>query len=403
MSEKEVAATGRTILLPPVQTIIAAFTTVIVGFASTILLVVEAARAVGATPAQSASWVAALCFGMAVTTLILSNRYRMPVITAWSTPGVVLVATSAAGMEFSEALGAFILAGLLMCLTAAFRPLTRLIEKIPASVASAMLAGVLLRYCLSVPPALAASPALVAPAVLVYLAVRLWRPMLAMPLAVAAGLGMAVAGGAMAPECCRVGLSLLTWTTPAYDPESMIGLGVPLYLVTMASQNLPGFAVLRQAGYEPPVTASLWTTGLASILLAPFGAHAITMAAITAALCTAPDCHPDKGQRWRVAHPYFVIYMLLGLVSGTMVEVLAAMPRPLVTAIAGLGLLSPLMSALPAMAREPPHLEAAVIAFLVTASGISSFHVGSAIWGLAAGIAFHAVQAAIRGRAVESP
>ena len=404
MSEEEVAATtGRRVVLPPVQTIIAAFTTVIVGFASTILLVVEAARVVGATPAQSASWVAALCFGMAVTTLILSNRYRMPVITAWSTPGVVLVATSAAGIDFREALGAFILAGALMCLTAAFRPLTRLIDKIPASVAAAMLAGVLLRYCLGVPPALAASPGLVAPAVIVYLAVRLWRPMLAMPLAVAAGLSMAVGGGAMAPDCCRVGLSLLTWTTPAFEPVSMIGLGVPLYLVTMASQNLPGFAVLRQAGYEPPVTAALWTTGLASILLAPFGSHAVTMAAITAALCTGPDCHPVKAERWRVAHPYFVIYMLLGLFSGMMVDVLAAMPRPLIIAIAGLGLLSPLMSALPAMTREPPHLEAAVIAFLVTASGISAFQIGSAFWGLAAGIAFHLVQTGIRRREVESP
>jgi benzoate membrane transport protein len=398
MSEEGAAASGRVSALPPVQTIVAAFTTVVVGFASTILLVVEAARVVGATPAQSASWVAALCFGMAITTLILSNRFRMPVITAWSTPGVVLVATSAAGMRFSEAIGAFVLAGLLMCLTAAFRPLTRLIEKIPAPVASAMLAGVLLRYCLNVPPALAASPALVAPAVAAYFALRLWRPMLAMPLAVVAALVMAVSWGAMDPDCCRVGLSFLTWTTPEFDAASLIGLGVPLYLVTMASQNLPGFAVLRQAGYEPPVTAALWTTGAASVLLAPFGAHAVTMAAITAALCTGPDCHPDKAERWRVAHPYFVIYMLLGLFSGTMVDVLAAMPQPLLTAIAGLGLLAPLMSSLPAMTREPPHLEAAAIAFLVTASGISVLHIGSAFWGLAAGIVFHAIKSSLAKR-----
>ncbi len=159
----------------------------------------------------------------------------------------------------------------------------------------------------------------------------------------------------------------------------------------MASQNLPGFAVLRQAGYVPPVTPALWTTGLASILLAPFGSHAVTMAALTAALCTGDDCHPDPKERWRVAQPYFVIYMLLGLFAATMVEVLASMPKPLITAIAGLGLLSPLMNALPAMARERSQIEAAVIAFLVTASGISVLQIGSAFWGLAAGLAFHAL------------
>ena len=391
MSEEEGIAAGALLAPVPLQTVIAAFTTVIVGFGSTILLVVEAARVLGANPEQSASWAAALCFGMAVTTLFLSTRYRMPVITAWSTPGVVLVATSAAGISFAEALGAFLFAGVLMCLTAAFRPLTRFIEKIPAPVAAAMLAGVLLRYCLNVPGALTASPLLVGPAVLFYFAVRLWHPMLAMPAAVAAGLGLATLTGSMDPACCQVGITWLAWTTPEFEFASLIGLGLPLYLVTMASQNLPGFAVLRQAGYEPPVTPALWTTGLASIVLAPFGAHAVTMAALTAALCTGEDCQPDPKERWRVAQPYFVIYMLLGLFAATMVQVLASMPKPLITAIAGLGLLSPLMNALPTMTRERRQIEASVIAFLVTASGVSALHIGSAFWGLAVGLAFHAL------------
>jgi benzoate membrane transport protein len=326
---------------------------------------------------------------MAVTTLLLSTRYRIPVITAWSTPGVVLVATSAEGVSFAEALGAFLFAGVLMCLTAAFKPLTRLIERIPTSVAAAMLAGILLRYCLNVPGALAAGPLLVAPVVLVYFGLRLRHPMLAMPAAMAGGLGLAAVTGSMGPSCCRVEITWLTWTTPEFDLASLIGLGLPLYLVTMASQNLPGFAVLRGAGYEPPVTPALWTTGLASILLAPFGAHAVTMAALTAALCTGEDCHPDPKERWRVAQPYFVIYIVLGLFATTMVEVLASMPKPLITAIAGLGLLSPLMNALPTMARERSQIEAAVIAFLVTASGISVLHIGSAFWGLAAGLVLH--------------
>jgi benzoate membrane transport protein len=401
MSEQGAAPADRLFLPVPAQTVIAAFTTVVVGFGSTILLVVEAARVLGATSAQSASWVAALCFGMAITTLILSIRHRMPVITAWSTPGVVLLATSGGGISFSEAVGAFLFAGFLTCVTAAFEPLTRLIQKIPAPVAAAMLAGVLLRYCLNVPAALTASPLLVAPAVVLYLGFRLWHPMLAMPFAVAGGLGAAILWDAMDPSCCAVGITWLSWTTPELDPAVLIGLGVPLYLVTMASQNLPGFAVLRQAGYEPPVTPALWTTGIASMLLAPFGAHSINMAALTAALCTGEECHPDAKERWRVAQPYLVIYMLLGLFSGTMVEVLAAMPASLITAVAGLGLLSPLMNAAPAMTREPSQLEAAIIAFLVTASGVSVFHVGSAFWGLAAGLLFLGLKgfaSSLRGR-----
>ncbi|HEY7765345.1 MAG TPA: benzoate/H(+) symporter BenE family transporter [Aestuariivirgaceae bacterium] len=386
------SAPGALIAPVPAQTIVAAFTTVIVGFGSTMLLVVEAARVLGANEEQSASWVAALCFGMAVTTLLLSTRYRMPVITAWSTPGVVLVATSAAGTRFEEALGAFLLAGVLMCATAAVKPLTRLIEKIPPPVAAAMLAGVLLRYCLNVPGALVASPALVAPAIMLYFGLRLWRPTLAMPAAVAAGVLLAAASGSMDPSCCKVEISWLRWTTPEFNAASLIGIGLPLYLVTMASQNLPGFAVLRQAGYEPPVRAALWTTGITSVVLAPFGSHAVNMAALTAALCTGPDCHPDPKQRWRVAQPYFAIYMLLGLFSATMVEVLTALPSALITAIAGLGLLGPLLHAIPAMVREPRHIEAALIAFLVTASGVSVFQIGSAFWGLAAGLLFHWLQ-----------
>jgi len=392
MTEENVSPTVGSIFRSPAQTIVTAFTTVVVGFASTILLVVEAARILGASADQSASWVAALCFGMAATTFFLSLRYRIPVITAWSTPGAVVIATSANGIGFNEAIGAFLVAGLLTCLTAAFRPLSRLIEKIPAPIAAAMLAGVLLRYCLNVPPAIIASPVLLAPVVVVFFALRLWRPLLAMPVAVAAGLALAGVLGMIDPECCTVDVTWLEWTTPEFGIASMLGLGIPLYLVTMASQNLPGFAVLKQAGYEPPVQAALWTTGLASMLLAPFGAHAVTMAAITAALCTGPDCHPDPRQRWRVATPYLVIYSILGFFAGTVVAILLAMPPLLVTAIAGLGLLGPLMSSVPGMTREPRHIEAALLAFLVTASGITVLTIGSAFWGLAAGLAFHAAR-----------
>lgn len=395
MKQELPALTVGELLRPPAQTIVTSFTTVVVGFASTILLVVEAARSLGASPAQSASWVAALCFGMAVTTFILSLSYRMPVITAWSTPGAVLIATSATGIGLNEAIGAFLLAGVLMCLTAALRPLSKMIEKIPPAVAAGMLAGVLLRYCLNFPPALITSPVLVGPVAVVYFAMRLKAPLLAMPVAVALGVGIAFALHVADQNCCALAITWLQFTAPEFRPASLIGLGIPLFLVTMASQNLPGFAVLKQAGYDPPVTAALWTTGLASIVLAPFGAHAINMAAITASLCTGPDCHPDPKERYKVATPYFIIYMVLGVFSGTFVALLLALPLPLVTAIVGLGLLSPLMAAMPAMTREAFDAEAAIVAFLTTASGITVFHVGSAFWGLIAGLAFHAVKSAV--------
>ena len=375
--------------------IFSAAAAVIVGFASTILLIVEAARAVGATPSQQASWAAALCFGMAITSLILAWRYRMPIITAWSTPGAVLIATSAAGVTYENALGAFIFAGVLTCLAALITPLARLIEKIPAALASAMLAGVLLRYSLGVPAAAVAMPFIILPLVAAFFALRLVLPLFAVPVIVAAGTLAAVLSGVFAPTCCSLGITWLEWTTPGFDPATIVSLGIPLFLVTMASQNLPGFAVLRAAGYQPPVTGCLWVTGLGSIAFAPFGAHQINMAAITASLVTGPESHPDPQQRWLYAWPYYIMYVIVGLASVSFMEVLGALPPPLITAIAGLALFAPLMGSIAAMMKEPRDIESALVTFLVTASGIAILGVGSAFWGLVAGLILFGARHAI--------
>ncbi len=361
-------------------------TAVVVGFASTILLIMEAARAVGASPTQQASWAAALCFGMAITSFILSWRYKMPMITAWSTPGAALIATSAAGITYSNALGAFVVAGLLMCIAALIKPLERAIEKIPTPIAAAMLAGVLLRYTLGVPGAAIALPLFVIPLIIVFFALRLSIPLFAVPVIVGLGVAMAVFSGSFAGDCCSIGVTALEWTTPTFDGATILSLGVPLFLVTMASQNLPGFAVLRAAGYQPPVSPALFVTGLGSAALAPFGSHAINMAAITASLVTGPDTHPDPAKRWLVAWPYLILYGAVGLAAASFVQILGAMPLPLITAIAGLALLSPLMGGIAAMMKEPREIESALITFLVTASGIAVLGVGSAFWGLAAGM-----------------
>lgn len=361
-------------------------TAVVVGFASTILLIMEAARAVGATPAQQASWAAALCFGMAITSFILSWRYRMPIITAWSTPGAALIATSAAGVSYSNALGAFVVAGVLMCVAALIKPLERAIEKIPTAVAAAMLAGVLLRYALGVPGAAVAMPAFVISLIIVFFALRLSIPLFAVPVIVGLGVTMAAFSGSFAEDCCSIGLTMLEWTTPTFDGATILSLGVPLFLVTMASQNLPGFAVLRAAGYQPPVSPSLFVTGFGSVALAPFGSHAINMAAITASLVTGPDTHPDPAKRWLVAWPYLILYSAMGLAAASFVQILGALPLPLITAIAGLALFSPLMGGVTAMMKEPRDIESALITFLVTASGVTVLGVGSAFWGLGAGM-----------------
>jgi benzoate membrane transport protein len=363
----------------------AALAAVLVGFASTILVVMEGMRAVGASPTQQASSAASLCIAMAVTSFILAFRYKKPIMVAWSTPGAALMATSAVGITFPEAVGAFMFAGALMVLTAFIKPIATAIGRIPPAIAAAMLAGVLLRFVLGVPNATLDLPVFVVPLVVAFFALRMLVPMYTVPVIVLLGLLFAgLSGGFSAPV--HVGLTSMEFVWPHWNWQVLIGLGLPLYLVTMASQNLPGFAVLKAHGYEPPVRACLTITGLGSLLAAPFGTHAVNMAAITAALVAGPDCHPDPQQRWKMIYPYSTLYILFGLAAGTCVSLLGGMPKPLVTAIAGLALFSPLMSGMTAMVKDNKDTEAAMVTFLVTASGIAILGVGAAFWGLLAGL-----------------
>jgi benzoate membrane transport protein len=223
--------------------------------------------------------------------------------------------------------------------------------------------------------------------------------MFAVPVVVGLGVAMAALGGLLGQGCCSWGVTGLSWDMPVFSSAAIIGLGVPLYLVTMASQNLPGFAVLRAAGYNPPVGESLLVTGLASAALAPMGSHAVNLAAITASLVTGPETHPDPARRWKMAFPYLVLYTAVGLAAASLVGILAALPAALITAIAGLALFSPLMGAMAAMLREARDIESALVTFLVTASGLSLFGVGSAFWGLVAGLLLYGVRHLLGWRA----
>ena len=322
---------------------------------------------------------------MAVTSFILAVRYKQPIMVAWSTPGAALMATGTTGITFPEAVGAFIFAGALMLLTAFIKPISTAISKMPPAIASAMLAGVLLRFVLGVPTSALEMPVFVVPLIVAFFALRLLVPMYTVPVIVLLGLLFAgLSGGFSAP--IHIGLTPLEFVYPQWNWQVLIGLGVPLYLVTMASQNLPGFAVLKAHHYEPPVAASLAVTGLGSMIAAVFGTHAINMAAITAAMVAGPDCHPDPKQRWKMIYPYAALYVVFGLAAGTFVSLLGGMPKPLIIAIAGLALFAPLMAGVTAMVKEPKDTEAAVVTFLVTASGITILGVGAAFWGLLAGL-----------------
>jgi benzoate membrane transport protein len=362
----------------------AAVVAALVGYAASVAIVLAAATALGATPAQAASWLLAVSLGKAAGSALLSWQSRVPVVLAWSTPGAALVAATS-GITLAEGVGAFIVAGLLIAATGLIRPLGALVARIPDGIAAAMLAGVLLPFCLKGAGAAEGLPWVVLPMIAVFLLVRLVNPAMAVLAAFAAGIILALIGGA---DLSGLGLSapVLVPVIPEFRLSVILGLGVPLYLVTMASQNLPGFATLRAAGYEPPVTPALTVTGLISTLTAFFGAHTVSMAAITAAICLGPDVHPDKDRRWVVGLAYAGAWVVLGLLSPTVLQLLAALPGPVVLALVALALLSPLMGALAGAFAMPDQRFAATLTLAVTASGVAAFGIGAAFWGLVAGI-----------------
>ena len=357
-----------------------------VGFAASVPLVIAAAAALGATPAQAVSMVAALALAKAASSLVLSWYSRMPMICAWSTPGAALIAASS-GITFEAGVGAFIVAAVLMLATALVTPLGALVARIPMPIASAMLAGVIVRFVVAVFDQMKVAPLLVGVALAVFLVVRLVNPFAAVIAALGAGAAAAFGTGqAVWPQALPL-VPALTFVMPDFQVPAMIGLGLPLYLVTMASQNLPGFAVLRASGYEPPVQAALGVTGLFSLLTAPFGAHMTNMAAISAAICTGPDTHPDQAERWKAGLWYSLVWLAIALGAGALLAVLKAMPAALIAAVAGLGLVGSLAGALgTAMAQERERF-AAVITFAVAASGLSLYGIGAAFWSLVAGLA----------------
>lgn len=368
--------------------VIAGLVTAAVGFTSSFAVVLAGLAAVGASPAQAASGLLALCVTQGISAILLARRYRIPVTTAWSTPGAALLAsTGAVAGGWRAAVGAFLIVGLFIVATAAFRPLADLVRAIPASIAQAMLAGVLVPLCLVPVTATAAEPWLVGPVVLVWLVIMVLAPRWAAPAALLTAVALAIAfaeqplGGALWPS--------VRWTMPAFSTEALVSIAVPLYLVTMAAQNVPGAAVLTGFGYVPPWRASLIVTGVGTVVGAPAGGHAINLAAISAALSASPEAGRDPSRRWIAATTMGVAYLVIAPFAALLTAVVVAAPADLVAAAAGLALLATLAGSLRTALMGDDRLEPAVITFLVAASGVSLAGVGAAFWALAAGIIVH--------------
>ena len=369
-----------------VSAVIAGFVTVLVGFTSSAVIVFQAAQTLGASAAEIASWMWALGLGMGVTCIALSLRYRVPVVTAWSTPGAAMLITSAAGVAMPDAIGAFMISAALITVAGFTGWFERAINRIPLSLASGMLAGVLLRFGLDVFIAMKSQLALALAMFAVYLVARRAMPRYAVVAALAVGIAIAGSLGLLRVDGLHFEFAQPVFTAPRFSLAAMIGVALPLFVVTMASQNVPGAAVLRADGYAVPLSPLIGWTGVATLLLAPFGAYALNLAAITAAICTGREAHEDPGRRYVAAVFAGVFYLVIGLFGATVGALFAAFPKELILTIAGLALLGTIGNGLANALAGEREREPALITFLVTASGVTLFGVGSAFWGLVAGV-----------------
>ena len=384
--------------LPPPASFSAAAVATVIGFGGTVALIVQAGHTLGASPAQIVSMVTALGLGIGLPGAVLSWRLKMPVVLAWSTPGAALLAASTLGLGWTTAVGAFVLAGLLMVLTGLVPALGRLAERIPAAIASAMLAGVLLPFCLKLFLVFPTDMALAAGLLAVFLIMRRVAAAWALPAVLVAAFAVLALRGQVGLPAGTGLFGELSPVMPAFDWKAAISLALPLYLVTLASQNLPGLVVLRAAGYAPPAGKLIFWGGLTSTLLAPFGAHGVNLAAITAAICTGPEAHPDQNRRWTVGVLYGLIYLVVALFAAPLAGLFIAMPTGALAVITGLALIAPLTGSLTGMMGVTEDREAAVLTFAATASGVALFGVGSAFWGLAVGFIALAARRWIRAR-----
>lgn len=368
------------------STVVAGFIAMLTGYTSSLVLMFQAGQAAGLSGAQISSWIWALSIGMAICSIGLSLRYRTPVVIAWSTPGAALLISSLPGVPYGEAIGAFIFASALIALCGLTGSFERLMRKVPASLAAALLAGVLFNIGSEIFRAVEVQPTLVLAMFFSYLLFKRMQPRYSVLSALLVGCALSAGLGLLDFRQLSLEVAVPVWTTPSLSLAAIFSIGIPLFVIAMASQNMPGLAVLRAEGYQAPASPLISVTGIASVLLAPFGSHGIHLAAITMAICSGPEAHPDPARRYTAAVWCGVFYGIAGIFGATLAALFASFPAALVLSIAALALLGSIGSGLTQAMQTPREREAALITFMVTASGLTLFGIGSALWGLVAGV-----------------
>ena len=369
----------------PFPTLLAGFVAVLVGYASSAAIIWQAAAAAGADASQIAGWMTALGLGMGVSTLALTLWRKVPILTAWSTPGAALLVTGLQGVTLSQAVGVFIFANALIVLCGITGIFARLMKIIPHSLAAAMLAGILLRLGMQAFASLQGNLLLCGSMFAVWLLCKVWLPRFAVVAALLAGGAVAGFSGEVTTSQIAFSFVAPSWIAPEFTPALLLSVGVPFFLVTMASQNAPGFATLQASGYRVPVSPLIVATGGLALLLSPFGVYSICIAAITAAICQSPEAHPDPQKRWLAAAAAGVFYLLAGIFGGSITSLMSALPMAWIQMLAGRALLGTISGSLFQALNQESERDAAVVTFLVTASGVTLGGVGSASWGLALG------------------
>ena len=365
----------------------AGFVAVLVGFTSSVAIVFQAALAFGATPALITSWMWALGLGMGLCSAIPSLVLKQPVMVAWSTPGAAVLATAGlvGGFTMPQAVGAFMACAALITLAGVTGWFEKVMDRIPVAIASALLAGVLARFGLMAFEAAQTALPLVGLMLLAYLLSRRALPRYAVPITLAVGVAYVLFNGQYKQGTVALELARPVFTAPEFSLSAMVSLALPLFIVTMASQNLPGVAAIRSAGYNMPISKIITLTGVVTLVLAPFGAFALNLSAITAAICMGEEAHADRHKRYTAAVACGALYVVIGLFGAAVTGLLIAFPRELVMAIAGIALLGSIGGGLHTALKDDAYREAALITFLVTLSGISLAGIGSAFWGVVAG------------------
>lgn len=367
--------------------ITAGFVGVLVGFTSSVAIIFQAASIAGASPAEISSWIFALGLSLAITCICLSYYYKMPILAGWSTPGAALLVTCLNGMNLSEATGAFVIAAALTVIAGITGLFQRIMEHIPKSLTSAMLAGILLHFGMNVFTAMQTQSSLVISLLITYLIGKRFFPRYCIVSVLLVGICLASLQGLFHLDNLHLEQAKPIFTQPTISWKVLFSAGIPLFIVTMTSQNLPGVAILNSAGYKPPVSPVITFIGLVTLALAPFGCFSICLAAITGAICSGPEADNNPKSRYKATIFAGLCWLTIGLLGATVVALFFAFPNELILAVAGLALFSTIGSSLKTSLENETQREPAVIALLVSASGMSLFGIGSAFWGLMSGIA----------------